>query len=145
MVIAGCMLAIILYSQTTVNALYRDFSRELNVEKVNIGRVLMAIAHPFVGNKSDSKISAITVLSLDDCSPEVKERFNNQALNFRDKDYELFVNSNDKNEKVRIFLKFQKDMIREMVVLTMGDSPTLVRLKGRIKPSDIENLSNGKR
>ena len=105
----------------------------------------MAIAKPFMDKHMSSKISSISVLSLDECSSEVKERFNRKALNFRDKDYELFVNSNDEDEKVRIFLRFHKDAIREMVVMTMGDSPTLVRLKGKISPADIENLSNEQR
>lgn len=145
MVIAGCVLAVTLYSQTSINTLYQDFSRENNVTKVNLGGLVMAFARPFVENKMSSKISSISVLSLDECSPEVKARFNRSALNFRDKDYELFVSSNDEDEKVRIFLKFHKDAIREMVVMTMGESPALVRLKGKISPADIESLSNEQR
>ncbi len=145
MVTVGAVLAVTLYSQTSINRLYQDFSRETNVTKVNLGGLVMAFARPFMGNKMGSKISSISVLSLDECSPEVKARFNKSALNFRDKDYELFVNSNEEDEKVRIFLKYHKDAIREMVVMTMGDSPTLVRLKGKISPADIENLSNEQR
>ena len=35
-------------------------------------------------------------------------------------------------------VRIEKDMIREMVVLTTGNSNALVRIKGKIKPSDIE-------
>lgn len=145
MVVAGFLLAITLYSQTTLNTLYRDFSNENNVEKVNLNGFIMALTRPFTKESIGSKITGISVLSLEECAPEVKARFNKSALNFRDKDYELFVNSNEEDEKVRIFLKFHKDAIREMVVMTMGDSPTLIRLKGKINPADIENLSNEKR
>ncbi|MDR1518215.1 MAG: DUF4252 domain-containing protein [Dysgonamonadaceae bacterium] len=143
--VLGCLLATAC-SQVSINSLYNSYSREDNVEKVKINGLVMALAKPFMGKEARGfKISGIEVLSLDDCSPEVKERFNRQALNFKDKDYELFVNSSEENEKTRIYLKFGKDFIREIVIITIGDEPSLVHLKGKIKPSDIEKLSNGRR
>ena len=139
------LLALSLYSQTSVEQLYRTFSKESNVEKVNLNELAMFMMRPFSNNDTESKITSISVLSLEDCSPEVKERFNKTALNFNDKDYELFVSSNEENEKVRIFLKFQKDFIREMVILSMGDEPAMVQLKGKISPSEIDKIKNGRK
>lgn len=139
------LLALSLYSQTSVEQLYRTFSKESNVEKVNLNELAMFMMRPFSNNDTESKITSISVLSLEDCSPEVKERFNKIALNFNDKDYELFVSSNEENEKVRIFLKFQKDFIREMVILSMGDEPAMVQLKGKISPSEIDKMKNGRK
>ena len=45
------------------------------------------------------KLSSIRVLSLGDCSQEVKEQFSRTALNFRDDDFELFLNTNDDKRK----------------------------------------------
>jgi translation elongation factor EF-G len=139
------LLALSLYSQTSIEQLYRTFSKESNVEKVNLNELAMFMMRPFSNNDTESKITSISVLSLEDCSPEVKERFNKTALNFNDKDYELFVSSNEENEKVRIFLKFQKDFIREMVILSMGDEPAMVQLKGKISPSEIDKMKNGRK
>lgn len=139
------LLALSLYSQTSVEQLYRTFSKESNVEKVNLNELAMFMMRPFSNNDTESKITSISVLSLEDCSPEVKERFNKTALNFNDKNYELFVSSNEENEKVRIFLKFQKDFIREMVILSMGDEPAMVQLKGKISPSEIDKMKNGRK
>lgn len=105
----------------------------------------MTLLYPFTRQYNGSRISSIHVLTLDDCSSQVKQHFNESALKFREKDYELFVNSNEDDETVRVFLKFHKNAIREMVVITMGNNPSLVHLKGKIKPEDIENLSNEKR
>jgi len=145
MVFSCILLVATLYAQTSLNALYNEFSRESNASNVNLNGLAMMIAKPFLENHSDSKISGIRVLSLDECTQEVKDRFNESALRFGDKQYELFVSSNEPDEKVRIFLKFQDSMIREMVIITMGDSPELVQLKGKIKPSDIEKLGDGRR
>ncbi len=143
MVFAYGLLVATLSAQTSLNALYKEFARESNASTVNLNGLAMMLGKPFLDNHSDSKISGIRVLSLDECTKEVKDRFNEQALRFMDKRYELFVSSNEPDEKVRIFLKFQDNMIREMVIITMGDSPELVQLRGKIKASDIENLGNG--
>ncbi|HAR37213.1 MAG TPA: hypothetical protein DCS09_00715 [Porphyromonadaceae bacterium] len=143
MVLTCSMLVVTLCAQTSLNALYNEFAGELNASTVNLNGLAMMMGKPFLEKHSDSKISDIRVLSLDECTKEVKDRFNEQALRFMDKRYELFVSSNEPDEKVRIFLKFQDNMIREMVIITMGDTPELVLLKGKIKPSDIENLGNG--
>lgn len=145
-IVLSCIWAAATYSQTSVSSLYGNFSREENVEKVNLGGLVMAMAKPFMEKGTAGvKISSVNVLSLESCTPEVKDRFNRQARDFKDKDYELFVNSNENNEKTRIFLKFEKDFIREMVIITTGNEPSLVRLKGKIRPSDIENIRNEKR
>ena len=105
----------------------------------------MFLMRPFSDTDTESKITSISVLSLEECSPDVKNRFNKSALDFNDDEYELFVSANDENEKVRIFFKFQKEIIREMVILTMGDNPALIQLKGKILPSEIESMSNGRK
>lgn len=139
------MLALTLYSQTSVNELYQSFAKESNVDKVNLNEFAMFLMRPFSDTDTESKITSISVLSLEECSPDVKNRFNKSALDFNDDEYELFVSANDENEKVRIFLKFQKEIIREMVILTMGDNPALIQLKGKILPSEIESMSNGRK
>lgn len=146
LIICTCsLLALILYSQTSVNELYQSFAKESNVDKVNLNEFAMFLMRPFSDTDTESKITSISVLSLEECSPDVKNRFNKSALDFNDDEYELFVSANDENEKVRIFLKFQKEIIREMVILTMGDNPALIQLKGKILPSEIESMSNGRK
>lgn len=146
LIICTCsLLALTLYSQTSVNELYQSFAKESNVDKVNLNEFAMFLMRPFSDTDTESKITSISVLSLEECSPDVKNRFNKSALDFNDDEYELFVSANDENEKVRIFLKFQKEIIREMVILTMGDSPALIQLKGKILPSEIESMSNGRK
>jgi len=145
MVLVCCLMAMTLHSQTTLNDIYREFSHESNVSKVNLNGVMMFFARPFIENETGSKISGIRLLSLDECSDAVKQRFNDSLLRFNDDQYELFLSSNEDDEKVRLFLKFKDNRIREMVVMTMGENPALVQLKGEINLSDIENLSNGRK
>jgi translation elongation factor EF-G len=139
------LLVVSLCAQTSLNNLYSEFSNEKKAENVNIGGLLLKMANPSFGKKSDSKISSVRVLSLEECTADVKQRFNEKALNFNDRAFELFLSENEPNEKVRIHFKIQDDMIREMVIFTLGDNPAMVHIKGKIKPSDIEKMNNGRK
>lgn len=130
-------------SQISLSSLYNTFSQEENVEKVNIGGLLMFMAKPFVSKYAkDCKISSVKVMSLDECSPEVKLRFNRLADMLQDDKYELLLKSNEKGEKTRIFMRFQNDAVRELVVVSMGDNPALISIKGKIKPEHVQKLMN---
>ncbi|MDD3968726.1 MAG: DUF4252 domain-containing protein [Proteiniphilum sp.] len=132
-------------AQTTLNELYREFAGAEKVTKVNLNGLALMLAKPFMEKHSGGKLTSIRVLSLEECPQEVKERFSRAALSFHDDQYELFLNTNDKDEKARIFVKIEDQLIREMVILTMGDDPALVHLKGKFNPSDIDQMNNGGR
>ena len=64
------------------------------------------------------------------------------AEKLNDDKYEVLLKANDKEEKTRILARFQNDAIRELVIVSMGNEPTLVRIKGKIKPEDVQKLVN---
>lgn len=132
-------------SKVSYNQLYNRFAREKNVEKVNLSGLLMFMIKPLTAKYTGFNISGVSVMSLDECSREVKLKFNELAGRFDDDKYELLMMANDKNEKVRIFGNIRNDIIRELVIVTMGDDPAIVRIKGKIKPEDIHKLMNNKR
>ena len=52
------------------------------------------------------------------------------------------VNSNEENEKTLILVKSKGEAISEMVILVTEPSEcSLIQLKGKLKPSDIHDLS----
>ena len=138
------LLVVSLCAQTSLNNLYSEFSNEKKAENVNIGGLLLKMANPLLVKIRQQDFS-VRVLSLEECTADVKQRFNEKALNFNDRAFELFLSENEPNEKVRIHFKIQDDMIREMVIFTLGDNPAMVHIKGKIKPSDIEKMNNGRK
>ena len=47
----------------------------------------------------------------------------------------------EKNDGVRIMIKKEKNLIKEMVLLCMnGSDPAVIRIAGKIKEKDIEEL-----
>lgn len=135
-----CVFTLTVFSQVSINQLYDDFLCEKNVTNVQVSGLLMWMAKPFIKDHFSGSISGVKILSLEECADDVKARFNRQALSFRDKRYELFLKTNNKDEKVRIFVKLKKEMIHEMIVITMGNDPNLIFLKGKINPEDIEKM-----
>ncbi len=138
------LLAAGLQAQTTLNDLYREFAGAENVTKVNLNGLALMLARPFMEKHAEGKLTSIRVLSLDESPEHVKARFSRAALSFHDDRYELFLNANDKESKARIYVKIEDQLIREMVIITMGDDPTLVHLKGKFRPSDIDQIGNGR-
>lgn len=132
-------------SKVSYNQLYNRFAQEKNVEKVNLSGLLMFMVKPLTAKYTEFNISGVSVMSLDECSRDVKLKFNELAGRFDDDKYELLMMANDKNEKVRIFGHFRKDVIRELVIVNMGDTPAIVRIKGKIKLDDIHKLMNNNR
>ena len=50
------------------------------------------------------------------------------------------LTSNEKGSRTKVMVRIEKDMIRELVVLTTGSRNALVRIKGKIKPSDVNKV-----
>jgi hypothetical protein len=128
-----------MFAQVNVSKLYNEFAGSKNAEKVRLGGLLLSLAKTFDGKNNElANISGIKVLSLEDCSPEVKRRFGEQVAKLKDNRYETFLNSSEDGEKTKILLRFDKNLIRELVIVTTGDDPSLISISGKISPKDIE-------
>lgn len=128
-----------MFAQINVTRLYNEFSGSKNAEKVRLGGLLLSLAKTFDGKNNEmANITGIKVLSLEDCSPEVKRRFGEQVAKLKDNRYETFLNSREDGEKTKILLRFDKNLIRELVIVTTGDDPSLISISGKISPKDIE-------
>lgn len=124
--------------QSSVSQLFNDFSKVDNSVKVSLGKFTMSIASIF----SDTMgVDGIEVYDFDECSSEIKEKFSNAARNLKDSEYDTLINNNEDGSRTKVLVKIKDEMIREMVVVTTGDSNALIRIKGKIKPSDIERVA----
>ncbi|MGI6048540.1 MAG: DUF4252 domain-containing protein [Petrimonas sp.] len=130
-------------SKVSFEHLYNHFSQEKNVEKVNVGGLLLLMTKPFMKQYANGlNISSVKVMSFNECSQDVKLRFNALAERLNDDKYELLLKANEKDEKTRIFARVQNEAIRELIIVSMGNDPTIVRIKGKIRPEDVQKLVN---
>ena len=125
------ILALILICQAgnsqTMNDLFKEFSKIEQINHVKIGNITMKLASIFTETMG---VNGIEVIEFSDCRNEIKERFVKATM----------LTSNEKGSRTKVMVRIEKDMIRELVVLTTGSRNALVRIKGKIKPSDIDKV-----
>lgn len=130
------------YGQKNMDQLFREFSSNEQVTKLNMGKFVLNCANLFTDVLG---VEGIEILSFDNCGTEFREHFNEVIRNFKDSNYETMVQSNENGGRTKIMIQIKNDVIRELVVLTSGESPALVRIKGKIKKTDIDRIVNGKK
>ena len=121
----ACMLFCTMHlSAQTVDDLFKEFKNKENVEYIEIPKVMMSMASGLVkkedGGDLVKKINHVRILSIED-NPTLSQEFSLKASNLKKKGYEEMVTSNEGNEK--------------------PSECSLVQLKGKLKPSDINDLS----
>jgi hypothetical protein len=125
------------YGQKNVNQLFNEFSAHADANKVSIGGFMMKIAGMFEDTMGVEKID---ILNFDNHDNQAKERFSEAIKNLKDPSFEIIINANENGERVKVMLRIKDEVIRELVVLTSGNDPTMIRIKGKIKKSDIEKI-----
>jgi len=125
------------YSQKNVEQLFKEFARVENSEGIKLGKFFMSFAGMFTETMG---VDGIEAYSFDSCSGEVKERLTKAMRNIKDSKFETMITSNEGNSRTKVLVRIEDDIIRELVVVTTGDSNALVRIKGKIKPSDIDRV-----
>ena len=127
------------YGQNNVNQLFDEFSRHESTVNVKLGKVAMAFANLF---QNTMGVNGIEVVSLEECGNDLKEQFHEAVRNLKDPSFDTLITVNEDGSRVKVLVRIEKEVIRELVVLVSGDDAAIVRLKGKIKKSDIEKLVN---
>ncbi|WP_291528942.1 DUF4252 domain-containing protein [Bacteroides sp. UBA939] len=122
----------------SVDELFKEFSRAEASEKVKLGKFVMNIAGLFTETMG---VDVIEVYDFDKCEDGVKQKLITAIKNLKDPQFETMITTNEGGSRTKILVKIEKDMIREMVVITTGDSHALIRIQGKIKPSDFEEVA----
>ena len=85
-------------------------------------------------------VTDVEVLSFDECTQAVRDKLNREVASLKDSDYETLVSVNEEKERAKVLIKLKDDSIREIIVLSTGESSAIVRIKGNIKPSDLDKV-----
>ncbi len=125
------------FAQYNVNQLFKEFSKEKATTKVSIGKIMMSFAGMFGDTMG---VDGIEVLEFSSCDQDTKDKFSKAIRSLKDSAFETMINSNENGSRTKVLVRIKEDTIHELVVLTSGDDPAMVRIKGKIKKSDIEKL-----
>ena len=125
--------------QNTVDQLFRNFSKEKNITHVKIGGLIMTFARAFTDTKG---VAGVEVFSFEECDAQVKAKLNAAIKSLKDNAYETLVSTTQDGENTKILVRVKDDYINEIVVIAGGKDPAFVRIKGKIKPEDMQDVVN---
>ena len=138
LILAFALIVQLGYGQKSVDDLFKTFAGKENVERVSIGSFVMNTINLF---KNTMGVKGVEVLSLDDCSEDVKNDFQNAVRSLKDPTFERMVVTNEGKERMEVLIRIENEVIREVAMMVTGEDYALIRIKGKIKKSDIEKLS----
>lgn len=133
-------------SAQSVEALFRQYKSEKNVEYIHIPRFIMSMAKMLTkAEQEDVKalkaISSIRVLSLEECSPIVRQNFQKTLQTFHPSGYTPIIFSKEADETNYIYVKERKGYIRELLILSADKQDgAIVHIKGRISPDEVNTV-----
>jgi hypothetical protein len=123
----------------TVDQLFAKYAKEKGTVKVSIGKMGMMFASLF---EDTMGVDGLDVLSFEDCTDAFRNKMNAAINSLNDNKYELLLTAKDDGENVKILVRNEKDVIRELVVMVSGNDVALVRIRGNIKHSDLDRVIN---
>lgn len=133
-------------SAQSVKALFRQYKSEKNVEYVHLPRFVMSIMKMLTKTeqrdvKALKAISSIRALSLEECSPIVRQNFQKTLQTFHPSGYTPIIFSKEADETNYIYVKEKKGYIRELLILSADKQDgAIVHIKGRIKPDEVNTV-----
>ena len=133
-------------SAQSVEALFRQYKSEKNVEYLHIPRFIMSMAKMLTKAeleeaKALKAISSIRVLSLEECSPIVRQNFQKTLQTFQPSGYTPIIFSKEADGTNYIYVKEKKGYIRELLILSADKQDgAIVHIKGRISPDEVNTV-----
>ena len=136
---AFMLIPMTVYGQQSVSHIFNKYSNARGVESVNVGSFLMFIGGLFEDTKG---VTGVEVLNFDSCEQSVKDNVRKAIRSIDEREYEILVSVKEDKEQLKVLSRMKDDYIRELVIVNTGDDPALIRIRGKIKPSDIQELIN---
>lgn len=140
------ILALILICQAgnsqTMNQLFNEFSKVKHTEQIQINNAEIGTItfKQIKASTQNMGVNKIELFNFDKCSNKIKERFNNAIKELDDPLFDTILSFNEEGNRRKVMVHIEDETIREVVLLTTGDNSNLIRIKGKIKLSDINSL-----
>lgn len=125
------------FAQQNVKQLFNEFSGIENASKTSLGKPGSKASGGIIDVK---EIKSVEMLNLEECSKESKEHFANAVKKLKDTGYEMLMKLEQDGQHVRFLIKKQKDVVKEVVILSAGDTNVMIWIKGKIDVSELKMI-----
>ena len=137
-----CAFALV-QAQNSYEEIYTRLSREANAERVDVGNFLMKLAVALSDDEETrfmKDIRSISVLSLESCNEQVKDAFRTAVGKSPETGLKLLTEVSDESKNLRVLAKMNKKYISQLVIVSTGDEPCLITIRGKIELTDVRKL-----
>jgi hypothetical protein len=127
--------------------LIHKYRVENKAEYLSVPHVLVSIAAMKAKDERSRKllrqVRSVKVLSLEDCSPDVRKNFVQGMSELTSKGYEEYIRVKDEGDTVLVLMKENGRHVGEIVILTTDEEDCVALLvSGKINRADIGNIIN---
>jgi len=122
-----------------------EFRNERGAEYVSVPKALLKVGTAVLpkgdaGNIARS-ISSVRMLTLDECSQRVKNRFLRRLENANEDGYEPFVQTNDRYEQTRVLMRMDDNYVREILIASADlNDCQIVQVTGKVRLEDVQEI-----
>ena len=125
------------FGQQNIEQFFYSASKQPEAVHIKLGGFVMAAASLFTETMG---VNSVEVIDLEDCSSEVKRYVTEEFKMIKDPLYETIVRTNEENSQTRVMMCIEDEWIKELIVVVIDKSISLVRIKGKIKPEEWEEI-----
>ena len=137
----GCSSA--LFAGNCVNDLFKAAAQLPDAEKITLNPFVTGLIKPFVPEMKG--INSMDIIDAEFITEKDYTRLEKMISRCNGDGYETAISSNEENELARIFMKIEKERIREVVIVSLDkDEISLIRIKGNIDPKHVGELIKDK-
>jgi len=128
-----------------VEDIFKELSNEPGATKVSINPFVMWLCKVFAGDDPEEqlvkKTKSLKVLNIDDCSEATQKKAVRLLSDLKSDGYEELIRVNDKEDKVRIYAKIEKETIRRLIIVALsGKDCAIVDIQGKFDLNEIDDL-----
>ncbi len=122
-----------------IEELYQTVSKFSNAEKVNLNGLALGLLKPFYAELKG--FNGIQIVNAEDISRKEYNKVEKILTQCNSNDLETIISSNEENEKTRIWVRTEEEMICEIVIVALDVyEVSLVRIKGKIDPEQLNDI-----
>ena len=132
------------FAGNSIDDLSKSIAQIPHAEHLNVNSLTLGLIKPFAPELKG--VNNVEILNAENISNKDYTRLQALIAQCNTSEYETLVSSNDNDEIARILMKTEKEKIREMVIISLEkDEISLIRIKGKIDPKQMEELVKDKK
>ena len=134
------------FGQKSIDALFAKYADNDGFVTLTINgnllNLLKSDKHEWHENHWPGKVDQIRILVQEDENLKVENFYDIAMRDINKRDYEEFMSVKKTDQDLRIYVRSDGDIIKELLLIAGGDDNFIIQLKGKISINEAEDFCN---